>query len=145
MPCQQLRRLEYRQPHHAAVAARNRLDENAAQPLDGVSARLVPGFPTLPVSERLVRADVAKFDRCDAQKPVEFAAETQRYRGHYLVGAPGERLQHTERIVCRPRLAENSVIDHDDGIGSQDRQRRVASKRLFVSKPDHHVPDRLTW
>src|SRR5690606_1049079 len=103
-------RLEYRQADYSGVTARQRLDENAANPLYCVCARLAQWFPAPPVAQRFTARDFphayfgSRHGRLLATRGIEGDG------GKHPVYPAGKLRQHEQRFLLRTGLTERDAL-----------------------------------
>src|SRR5712692_7048438 len=118
----QLRSLVQRQPHDPGVAAVQLGDERRRAALDRVGARLVGRLAALDVGFDLGPRELAEANLALAYDELGALVEFQRDRGEHAVLASGQEAQHARRVGAVGGLAEDFLIDTDDGVGGEHRE-----------------------
>src|SRR5690606_11982449 len=115
------RRLAQGQAHHARVASRQVLDEDRADPLDAVSAGLVERLAGRTISASFLVRRRAESHFADVERRVDAVSRTYGHAREHSMNAPRARFEHLERVGLGCGLTENSAVEHDRGVGGDDR------------------------
>ncbi len=107
-----------RQANYVEIAAFDAGDVTAGEALDGVGSGFVIRFFGIEIGGEFLAGDGAKVNECgfDQLAMLGVGQAHERDSGENKVGAAGKLLEHVARIFGGARLAENFVVEHDNGI-----------------------------
>jgi hypothetical protein len=114
--------------NHIVIRPLNPLDESSAKTLHGVCPSFVDRFPSREIVLNLcickdLKGNLTGNNLTGVRLPVGVKENESR---HHSMGTTREQTQHAKAIGSITRFAENSVIDNDNRVCTQDPVSRMA-------------------